>query len=834
VIARLYKAGEIAVVATQPAYGQPGALLLSVARGKGQGKLSEGNTYGPYLEGDVQARFDELVAQLRKEGFAPSGLGFQLAALGGTSAKARAKAAMRLGWLRSAEAVEPLLAAAAKGGSDICAITDALGLIGDARALPVARAQAARKLLSRRRSGVEALRNLGDATGLHEAMVRARERLDEKILGALTLGDANDTRPQAIAPLCKAILAQPTKDRGLTLDTLYEIAAPATIAATVTVLAQTPVGAPHVWRYTKSIFKRAMLRHDYRSFGWLAHAIERAARGNGGTTATVKSGFDGETRESPIFRKKTQDYVRRAGWRYLRTLARRRPEAYAGAAALALVPYETSDVGEPAKKHDEFANLYLLHRILWGGSKRFKVDGRTMRFRYVTSKAGIAPPANLREEAFPSLWDQSPRAYLTLLAEARLREAHTFALAAIARNSQILPLASDAELVGFLDAPHEKTVELGLTELDRRFDARHPNWPLMERLCADDKPITLGIGLRWLKLAAPVWTRELARTVAFLASANPRVRALAVEMTRAALPGLDGSFRAALAARILELVRVAEAAPGAHEGLAQVGREALVTELLPLTSVDELLQLIASGSLAAQGLAGALLAQHEGALAELGLPRVLPLGEHEVALVRAAAIALVKRALPSLRNDPSLLFLLVESEWPDVRAAAIAMLAHDLDLAGLGLDGLVGLCDSSRVDVQDLGRTLVLQHFATLDPNELLIRLAQHPHANMRRFALDLVEQHLKPGFVQLARLESFFRAALFQLWPERRVKERVLDFLSARGLADENQAEVAATILRDFVRSQTRADFESAATALVKIKLAFPAIEAGLMVAVS
>src|SRR5262249_9938998 len=105
-------------------------------------------------------------------------------------------------------------------------------------------------------------------------------------------------------------------------------------------------------------------------------------------------------------------------------------------------------------------------------------------------------------------------------------------------------------------------------------------------------------------------------------------------------------------------------------------------------------------------------------------------------------------------------------------------------------------------------------------------RLVEHPHPNMRRFALELVVGHLPAGPEALARLEPFFRAALFDLWPDRRVKQRVLAFLVARGLEDERQAEAAAAILRDVGRVEGRADFERALEGLVRLKLAFPQVE--------
>ena len=82
-------------------------------------------------------------------------------------------------------------------------------------------------------------------------------------------------------------------------------------------------------------------------FGWLSHAIEVQARKTTGTEAVVKSGYDGVERKTPIFRRKTQDFLRRLGWRYLRNLAAYRPDLYAPAAAEVLVAYTPEDAEEP-------------------------------------------------------------------------------------------------------------------------------------------------------------------------------------------------------------------------------------------------------------------------------------------------------------------------------------------------------------------------------------------------------------------------------------------------------------------------------------------------------
>ncbi len=144
----------------------------------------------------------------------------------------------------------------------------------------------------------------------------------------------------------------------------------------------------------------------------------------------------------------------------------------------------------------------------------------------------------------------------------------------------------------------------------------------------------------------------------------------------------------------------------------------------------------------------------------------------------------------------------------------------------MGVDGYVGLCDSNRDDVQSFGREVVLRDLDRLDVADLIARLTQHPAPRIRRFALDLAVGHLKEGFVALAKLEGFFRAALFDLWPSRNEKREVVEFLTKRGMRDERQAEVASRVLGDFVRTKAKRDFEGALEALVRIKIEYPDVE--------
>jgi hypothetical protein len=194
-----------------------------------------------------------------------------------------------------------------------------------------------------------------------------------------------------------------------------------------------------------------------------------------------------------------------------------------------------------------------------------------------------------------------------------------------------------------------------------------------------------------------------------------------------------------------------------------------------------------------------------------------------MAAIRAGAQQWIRRAESYFRGDPSLLLLLAESDWPDTRQTAVEMLRAVLQPETLDLDGLLAFLDSSHVEVQNLGQELTQQRLASLPADKLVFRLAQHPDPNMRHFVLNLATQHLPDGAEPLARLETFLRAGMLDLWPERLLKKRVLDFVTERGLRDEQQAAVAVRILSDVVRMQGRADFERALEGMARLKLAYP-----------
>lgn len=790
---------------------EDGNFVVRVARGVKRTALNDIKLFGPFKPTEVEKARTGVLEGLLAEGYHAPGIGAAVAELASKNPAKRAHAARRLARLRHGPAVEPLLQLLEKPKEDVSTAVEALGVLRDPRAIPAVRVEAERKLLSRRRAGVEALRLLEDNDGLSAARKRALERLSEPVRAAVANGQTS--------AIVDALRALDVKERGLAIDTVYELADEGAVAAVRGVLAAHDFSVPHLWRYAKSVWKRAMLRGDEGTVGLIAHAVEMRGRTTHGVSATLKSGYDGETRTVRVFSRRTVDYVRRRTWRWLREMAVAAPEHYALAAAGLLSPYVDGDdvlVGSTGST----GHSYVLHQILFGSSTRYRLDSRKLRFRPI-----LTGKVQAREESFPQLWDSAPSAYVRVLAWCRHSAAQRFALKAVTeRHPHVVEMASRDELVGMLGADEPRVIDLALAEIKRRFDRDHPDLDLVRALCLSSSESVRNHGLLWLSETAPVWTRRLDEALLFLELDQPHVREVAARLVGTAVVGFAPEERTRWAGRMLDKLEQGERHEGTHFAFAEVVLRGLLAEALGLCSLSRAVALVEKGTDAALAVGAQILAHKPGTLDVLGLHKVLSLATHEKIAVRRAAAALLTEAREDLTRDPSPLFAIVECEWEDARSAALDLIAG-LDVAALGLDALVGLADSTRSDVQLRAQAMLNTALERVDIHELLARLAQHPYPLMRRYALDLAKKHLKPGFVRLVRLEGLFRTALFSAAPSRAEKRAVIAFLEERGLMDEAQAEVAVSILGDFLRTRTVDDRERAMAALTQVKLRFPGL---------
>src|SRR5579885_11566 len=99
---------RVAEVAARPVPGRADVATVQVSRGPRLRQLTPQPPLGPFPIGEIEARLDDAVRDLRAEGFLPSGLHALLAGLADLHPARRARAALRLGWRREREAVPTL------------------------------------------------------------------------------------------------------------------------------------------------------------------------------------------------------------------------------------------------------------------------------------------------------------------------------------------------------------------------------------------------------------------------------------------------------------------------------------------------------------------------------------------------------------------------------------------------------------------------------------------------------------------------------------------------------------------------------------------------------
>jgi hypothetical protein len=626
----------------------------------------------------------------------------------------------------------------------------------------------------------------------------------------------------AVNPLRDLLVACEEKDRGGACDALYELGTPLAVSAARAALLASDVAKPWMWRYTKSVLKRAILRTDGETIGALTHRIEIRGRTTTGTSAKLKSGLDGEVRSTVVFGRKTVTYTRRMVWRFLRALAQWRPADYALVAAWCVVPYADADDVKPVKRMPSIGASWLLSRVLLGSSKRFVVDDRRLRTLWKGPKplnpGTSVALAGVREDAFPHLWDlsTSTSAFHVLLARAHHRLAVSFAVDAVSRDPAILQTASTQDLARMLGSPDDRLGDLAFAALRKRFVAEQPDVDAILALGSIDHERARTLAGLWLTSSAHVWSRDVDAIVR-LVGGSPAVREAATRLLLLALPHASASLRATLADRLLVIVDAAEPVEGAFSAWGELA-SALGIELAKKCSPELALRLVERHDAGAV-VAGVVFRGLPDPLALLGAAAVTRLAESSKAAQRGIAVAALSTSAAAFRDQLPLTLSLAEGEWDDVRTACCDVLAG-LDPKALDLPRWMAILDATAPAVQDVGKKLLALRLSdddvgVLDVHELLGRLAQHPHRNIRAFVVDLAVDRLKPGFVRLAKLESLARAALFDVRPDRSLRRRLIAFLLARGLQDEAQAELVVGLLSDVIRSRTHEVRDDAAAAI-------------------
>ena len=234
-----------------------------------------------------------------------------------------------------------------------------------------------------------------------------------------------------------------------------------------------------------------------------------------------------------------------------------------------------------------------------------------------------------------------------------------------------------------------------------------------------------------------------------------------------------------------------------HEGVHSFVLALLKTDLaaaLGAVNKEAVLRLLRSKHPAAQELGGILLGRNvDPGTLEVG--EVAKLASHEILSVREAAWKFYRENKSRLLADMSAAIKILDAKWDDSRQVAFAVF-REFTEDDFTPDVLVAVVDSVRPDVQAFGRELVTRFFKGEHGHEYLLRLSEHPSADVQLFATHYLETYASGSNERLRALEPYFLGVLSRVNRGRVAKARVFGFLKAEAEKSPEAAQLVATIM--------------------------------------
>lgn len=658
---------------------------------------------------------------------------------------------------------------------------------------------------------------------------------------------ARGQSPEAFTAALRDHLASSGPDSWGAVDVAYVIDTPTVRPAVIAELASVPFTKPYFY-FVRHIFKAAEYKRDAVVFGLLAHRIE-TTRANfshrnwayrGGRVQGDPEGYGGQTRR----------YLRHRVWRTLRRAGEAGDLDYVKLAVGILLAFDDDDADEPidggsGARYDVWAPYVAFNHILFEHSPRFGPSPSRNTWRVKRGEIG-QPSPNVREEAFPKLWEARPEGLMHLLAESNCAPVHDFAAKAIRAVPAFLAQLDVDDVIVLLGRAYEVTARLGLELAEQRYDPNAPNLALLLGMARAVYQPARARAFQWLDeqrtkvladsslvaalvLAPHADTRDFARRLLRSTALRPELGAALVARVVSAMLALGATPEDDARARDATQTLVVTLAP--H--LATIG-SAVVKDLLahPLSGVQELGAELLLRAAAAAGAGSVpsipddvmvqiLHSEHENVRAVgLRLLAELPdavLAKMELLLARLSTdknadlrnasrpiVARVAMAFPSSGETiaRALVEALLRRKLPEGAASHVLRVLRDdlMELiAQLPTDDVWRLLQSSSPQAQELGG-LLLQR---VDPAKLelhqIVKLASHDILSVRQAAwafYDKSEPRIRAEMADASRI-------LDAKWEDSR--SFAFGFFRDRLGADAFNADVIVTIL-DSVRPDVQA----------------------------
>jgi len=168
---------------------------------------------------------------------------------------------------------------------------------------------------------------------------------------------------------------------------------------------------------------------------------------------------------------------------------------------------------------------------------------------------------------------------------------------------------------------------------------------------------------------------------------------------------------------------------------------------------------------------------------------------------------------------------LLDTGWEDARSFFFEAFRTRLGASDFTPGILVSVCDSVRPEVQQFGRELVTKYFTEEAGQEYMLKLSEHPSAELQLFVTNYLERYCADDPQRLHEMSHYFTSVLSRVNKARAAKARVMAFLTSEAQKSEGAARVVAGILARQSATVAVGLKASAIEAMLAIRRAYPNI---------
>ena len=383
-----------------------------------------------------------------------------------------------------------------------------------------------------------------------------------------------------------------------------------------------------------------------------------------------------------------------------------------------------------------------------------------------------------------------------------------------------LPLDHIANLAAH---PLEPLQLLAVRLLIQRGSAETLPEPLLLAALSSTHPAVRSLGL---ELLGTLPDHQLATRAELIASCATSEHADLREHVRPLIARLaenDQSFSRSLVTLWYPVLTRKETVEGLHQDLLQILTGPLATELSVIPEGAHT-ALLTSEHAAAQSL-GVHLVLHRDLLSETDTDTLIQWTHHQDAQLRDTVWTFLEEHPQHIIDELGAAATLLDSEWDDSRQRAFRFLTDKVPEEAWDPDSLVGICDSTRSEVQDFGCQLITRRFRDEDGPHYLARLSQHPSTALQIFASNFLLRFASGHPDRIQFLEPYFRTVLSRIGEGRTAKKRIFALLESEALADEPTAHLVAQLLTRISATIAIGDKAACITLLQRIQERWPDI---------